>query len=586
MIHPLGLAAKGQVWYLVADTDAGQRTFRVDRVTAVEPTGVAVVRPPDFDLTEAWGRITAEVDEKRSPFRGSWHGRARIRRPASPDVRRSRPHRRDGRVGTGRVRGGGLERVECGGRAGRARPIGRDDRAGGTQRPLGAEVGRELSASTRAGVPVDAEGREVGRARRDRVQTTNTMCEPATSTPTGAKLHLVRGQSSGQGEGRDRPHERRGARLEVVDLESVVVDRARLLRWPGTWTKWRPTTAHRPSRAASLPSAKPPNDVLGRGEMVVWSDPRRTGANVELDPARRRGRREKMPNEPVIPTRTLAWPVDVSTEIDSPKRPGLAGGVGIDQRVVELEVWFHPTGRSGHGRCPTTASVSPSTDRRASEPEAIGLDVHDGSGANRVRTEPNDHVIPGPANEIGTTATDPSTVPRTDRRSSPMTRWVSDDVEVDRRCGRSPEARWSRGPTSPWRCPARTVDDHRWRGRCGGRRRARGHSSPGRRCRRRAEWTVRASVPGRRRLRSGQRDRVWHRPERTGPCRRHRPPRASSSPSAAARPSRRRRESGPGGTTQTRLWRCVGRSARRDTEQAATTRRGRMTRRAGIGHDA
>ena len=31
-VHPLGLVAKSSVWYLVADTDAGLRTFRVGRV--------------------------------------------------------------------------------------------------------------------------------------------------------------------------------------------------------------------------------------------------------------------------------------------------------------------------------------------------------------------------------------------------------------------------------------------------------------------------------------------------------------------------------------------------------------------------
>src|SRR5207237_11384 len=45
VVHPLGLAAKGEVWYLVANTDAGLRTFRVDRMTSVEPTGERVVRP-------------------------------------------------------------------------------------------------------------------------------------------------------------------------------------------------------------------------------------------------------------------------------------------------------------------------------------------------------------------------------------------------------------------------------------------------------------------------------------------------------------------------------------------------------------
>ena len=56
-MHPLGLAAKGTVWYMVAATDAGLRTFRVDRMTSVEPTGEPVVRPDGFELTEAWRLI-------------------------------------------------------------------------------------------------------------------------------------------------------------------------------------------------------------------------------------------------------------------------------------------------------------------------------------------------------------------------------------------------------------------------------------------------------------------------------------------------------------------------------------------------
>jgi predicted DNA-binding transcriptional regulator YafY len=69
VVHPLGLAAKGSAWYLVADTPNGLRTFRVDRATSAELTGDPVVRPPDFDLAEAWRLITLEVDERR---RSSW----------------------------------------------------------------------------------------------------------------------------------------------------------------------------------------------------------------------------------------------------------------------------------------------------------------------------------------------------------------------------------------------------------------------------------------------------------------------------------------------------------------------------------
>jgi predicted DNA-binding transcriptional regulator YafY len=64
-VHPLGLASKGTVWYLVAATDAGLRTFRVDRVRSVGLTDEAVVRPDGFDLAEAWRLITDAVDQKR-----------------------------------------------------------------------------------------------------------------------------------------------------------------------------------------------------------------------------------------------------------------------------------------------------------------------------------------------------------------------------------------------------------------------------------------------------------------------------------------------------------------------------------------
>jgi predicted DNA-binding transcriptional regulator YafY len=65
-VHPLGLVIKGTVWYLVALTDAGMRTFRIGRVTSVEGTGVPVERPADFDLGEAWEQVVANVDELRS----------------------------------------------------------------------------------------------------------------------------------------------------------------------------------------------------------------------------------------------------------------------------------------------------------------------------------------------------------------------------------------------------------------------------------------------------------------------------------------------------------------------------------------
>lgn len=68
VVHPLGLAAKGSAWYLIAGTEAGLRTFRVDRITSLEATGEAVAKPVDFDLADAWRLIADEVERKRAPI--------------------------------------------------------------------------------------------------------------------------------------------------------------------------------------------------------------------------------------------------------------------------------------------------------------------------------------------------------------------------------------------------------------------------------------------------------------------------------------------------------------------------------------
>jgi predicted DNA-binding transcriptional regulator YafY len=66
IVHPLGLVAKSSVWYLVADTDAGLRTFRVGRVRSVTFTDDPVVRPDGFDLAEAWQDVVAAMEERRN----------------------------------------------------------------------------------------------------------------------------------------------------------------------------------------------------------------------------------------------------------------------------------------------------------------------------------------------------------------------------------------------------------------------------------------------------------------------------------------------------------------------------------------
>jgi predicted DNA-binding transcriptional regulator YafY len=67
-VGPLGLVHKGRLWYLVAETERGQRTFRVDRIHGVEATRDPVERPADFDLSRAWQSVVADVDAKRAPY--------------------------------------------------------------------------------------------------------------------------------------------------------------------------------------------------------------------------------------------------------------------------------------------------------------------------------------------------------------------------------------------------------------------------------------------------------------------------------------------------------------------------------------
>ena len=67
LIDPWGLVDKDDIWYLIAGTERGQRTFRVDRIVAAEPTPEPAERPPDdFTLASAWQQVTGVVEEQRS----------------------------------------------------------------------------------------------------------------------------------------------------------------------------------------------------------------------------------------------------------------------------------------------------------------------------------------------------------------------------------------------------------------------------------------------------------------------------------------------------------------------------------------
>jgi predicted DNA-binding transcriptional regulator YafY len=66
LVDPLGLVDKDDVWYLVAGTDRGQRTFRLDRIVEAEVTDLPASRPADFELADAWQRVVDEVEQRRS----------------------------------------------------------------------------------------------------------------------------------------------------------------------------------------------------------------------------------------------------------------------------------------------------------------------------------------------------------------------------------------------------------------------------------------------------------------------------------------------------------------------------------------
>jgi predicted DNA-binding transcriptional regulator YafY len=66
LVDPWGLVDKDDIWYLIAGTEAGQRTFRVDRIAEAEVTELTYDRPEGFVLSEAWGKVVDEMERRRS----------------------------------------------------------------------------------------------------------------------------------------------------------------------------------------------------------------------------------------------------------------------------------------------------------------------------------------------------------------------------------------------------------------------------------------------------------------------------------------------------------------------------------------
>ncbi|MGL5928401.1 MAG: helix-turn-helix transcriptional regulator [Dermatophilaceae bacterium] len=66
VVEPLGMVDKDDVWYLVAATPAGRRTFRVDRISDAAPLASTFEPPAGFDLAEAWEEVVDAMEALRS----------------------------------------------------------------------------------------------------------------------------------------------------------------------------------------------------------------------------------------------------------------------------------------------------------------------------------------------------------------------------------------------------------------------------------------------------------------------------------------------------------------------------------------
>ncbi|MDP3890827.1 YafY family protein [Nocardioides sp.] len=66
LVEPWGLVEKGEVWYLVAGTERGRRTFRVARIASIEVTDDGFEPPDEVSLTEAWAEVVEEMEGRRS----------------------------------------------------------------------------------------------------------------------------------------------------------------------------------------------------------------------------------------------------------------------------------------------------------------------------------------------------------------------------------------------------------------------------------------------------------------------------------------------------------------------------------------
>jgi predicted DNA-binding transcriptional regulator YafY len=68
VVDPLGVVLKASVWYLVARTDGGLRTYRVSRILEPSMLQDRFERPEDFGLAEYWDRSVAAYSDSLPSF--------------------------------------------------------------------------------------------------------------------------------------------------------------------------------------------------------------------------------------------------------------------------------------------------------------------------------------------------------------------------------------------------------------------------------------------------------------------------------------------------------------------------------------
>jgi len=68
VVAPLGLVAKAMTWYLVAQAEAGLRTYRVSRIETARVLDETVERPADFDLAEYWTASSQRFERERHRY--------------------------------------------------------------------------------------------------------------------------------------------------------------------------------------------------------------------------------------------------------------------------------------------------------------------------------------------------------------------------------------------------------------------------------------------------------------------------------------------------------------------------------------